>query len=490
MAPLVSADDICARNSNGSRRSSPGLSWKHPPPPHQDNGEKGPPELTLAPSIGGAAIAAMSFFNVSGGPWGSEDIFSASDPATGVAGIIFFAVCFCVPQILVTAELSCALPSNGGYSIWVREAFGDFWCFQETYWQWVSGVADAAVYPVLICDTVLQLLDRTHVGMVEKIAWRAMTAALLSLPTYVSISRVPSLLITLAVCTGAPVVAFVLYGLRFFDPAVMYARRTKGPIRYGKFLNVLFWNLEGWDCISTCTALCAEPRERTIPRGLFVAMVATTVQYVLVLVLAAGVSEESYPWESWNDGTLPSIGRTVGPWMSALLLGASVAGNAGQYLSEFMEDSYLLQGAAEVRIVPRFLGKTLPLSGVPWMANTAQLLIIIVLMSFDFSDILVFDNFFCATAMALEFLAYFKLRWHRPDLPRPFRTPTACLPLFIPALMVLVLVWVHCLSGDARCINLGALAVGVPYGLWVAATSRREHEEGHRSGLDHLVEDD
>ena len=43
-------------------------------------------------------------------------------------------------------------PVNGGYSIWVTEAFGGFWGLQESYWSWFSGVVDNAVYPVLIYD--------------------------------------------------------------------------------------------------------------------------------------------------------------------------------------------------------------------------------------------------------------------------------------------------------------------------------------------------
>ena len=48
---------------------------------------------------------------------------------------------------------SQAFPEDGGYSIWVTEAFGEFWGIQESYWSWTSGVIDTAVYPVLILST-------------------------------------------------------------------------------------------------------------------------------------------------------------------------------------------------------------------------------------------------------------------------------------------------------------------------------------------------
>ena len=58
---------------------------------------------------------------------------------------------------LVTAELSTAFPQNGGYTIWVQAAFGPFWAVQESYWSWVSGVVDNALYPILLYNTVDKL---------------------------------------------------------------------------------------------------------------------------------------------------------------------------------------------------------------------------------------------------------------------------------------------------------------------------------------------
>jgi len=55
-----------------------------------------------------------------------------------------------VRQAAVTAELSTAFPDNGGYSLWVKGAFGDFWGVQQSYWSWVAGVVDNALYPVLL----------------------------------------------------------------------------------------------------------------------------------------------------------------------------------------------------------------------------------------------------------------------------------------------------------------------------------------------------
>ena len=91
----------------------------------------------------------MVYFNVCGGPWGSEQIFSAGGPLIGILGIFIFSCFLAIPSIMMTTELSSMFPSNGGYSIWVKEAFGPFWGFQESWWSWGSGVVDSALYPVM-----------------------------------------------------------------------------------------------------------------------------------------------------------------------------------------------------------------------------------------------------------------------------------------------------------------------------------------------------
>ena len=67
---------------------------------------------------------SIIFFNVSGGPNGTEEIISSGGPLLGIGLLLLLGILFSVPQALMTAELSSAFPRNGGYSVWVTEAFG------------------------------------------------------------------------------------------------------------------------------------------------------------------------------------------------------------------------------------------------------------------------------------------------------------------------------------------------------------------------------
>src|SRR5712692_7779274 len=59
---------------------------------------------------------------------------------------------WCIPVSLVAAELTTAIPVEGGFYRWVRAAFGDFWGFQAGWWNWSASFLLAAAYAVLATD--------------------------------------------------------------------------------------------------------------------------------------------------------------------------------------------------------------------------------------------------------------------------------------------------------------------------------------------------
>lgn len=94
-------------------------------------------------------LVAIIFYEVSGGPFGSEESVSTGGPFLAILGFIILPLVWAVPEALVTAELGTTFPENSGYVAWVTAAFGPFWGFLEGFLSWVSGVTDNAVYPVL-----------------------------------------------------------------------------------------------------------------------------------------------------------------------------------------------------------------------------------------------------------------------------------------------------------------------------------------------------
>ena len=59
---------------------------------------------------------------------------------------------WCIPVSLVTAELTSAMPVQGGFYRWVRVAFGDLWGFLAGWWNWSASFLLGGVYAVLFSD--------------------------------------------------------------------------------------------------------------------------------------------------------------------------------------------------------------------------------------------------------------------------------------------------------------------------------------------------
>jgi len=81
--------------------------------------------------LGVVSVTFVVYFNVCGGPFGSEEIVSSAGPLPGIIGVFCFALFWGLPVAAMTSELSSAFPDDGGYSLWVGEAFGKFCAFRE-----------------------------------------------------------------------------------------------------------------------------------------------------------------------------------------------------------------------------------------------------------------------------------------------------------------------------------------------------------------------
>lgn len=60
------------------------------------------------------------------GPFGIEVCVGAAGPLYTLIALIGLPFVWAVPQALMTAELSTMIPENGGYILWVRDAYGPF----------------------------------------------------------------------------------------------------------------------------------------------------------------------------------------------------------------------------------------------------------------------------------------------------------------------------------------------------------------------------
>jgi len=110
--------------------------------------------VALAPprTLGFTSLVGITFFCVAGGAYGLEDAVGAAGPAWALLAILVVPWLWSLPMALMTAELTAAMPEDGGFVVWVERAFGRFWAFQEGWWSWLCSFADNALYPVMFAE--------------------------------------------------------------------------------------------------------------------------------------------------------------------------------------------------------------------------------------------------------------------------------------------------------------------------------------------------
>ncbi|MGB6684127.1 MAG: amino acid permease, partial [Candidatus Acidiferrum sp.] len=121
------------------------------PSPAISTAKKRVAKLTLWP------LVAATFFMVSGGTYGTEEIVHGAGYGHGILILLFLPVLWCLPTAFMIGELSSALPTEGGYYAWVRRGMGNFWGFQEAWLSLAASIFDMAIYPTLFVIYLKQM---------------------------------------------------------------------------------------------------------------------------------------------------------------------------------------------------------------------------------------------------------------------------------------------------------------------------------------------
>ena len=94
---------------------------------------------------------------VSGGTYGTEEIVHGAGYGLAVLILIITPLVWSLPTSFMIAELSSALPHEGGFYAWVRRGLGDFWGFQEAWLSLAASIFDMAIYPTLFVAYLARL---------------------------------------------------------------------------------------------------------------------------------------------------------------------------------------------------------------------------------------------------------------------------------------------------------------------------------------------
>ncbi len=398
------------------------------------------PAATVRRDLGLLPIAAVIFFNVSGGPYGIEDAVSSFGPGLALLLLIVTPLVWSLPVTLVMAELSSALPDEGGYVTWVRKAFGPFWAFQVGWWSWVDSFVDIAAYPVLFADYLAHWLP----GLTPLSRW-LVALAFIWILTALNIRGVRLVgwgAVALAVLGLLPFVALVIMGLgrlQFVPWQPLTAEGHTLGQSLGLGLAVVMWNYSGWDTPTTCLGETRDP-ERAFRRGLALSLPLITLAYVLSVAVGLAAAGR---WQEWGTGTFPRVGAAIGgPWLGGwVTLGAALS-TAGLFLSLLLTNSRLPFVLAQAKQMPAVVARVHPRYGTPWVAVVLSSVIYSVCAVFSFKELVVLNNWLYSLSLLVELAAFLALRRREPGLARPWRVPGgragAVLTVALPSALALL----------------------------------------------------
>jgi len=428
----------------------------------------------LKRELGLLPLAAIVFFNVSGGPYGIEDVVSSFGPGLALVLLAVTPLVWSLPVALAMAELAAAMPDEGGYVTWVRRAFGPFWAFQVGWWSWIDSFVDVAVYPALF----VEYLKFWYPAMTGLERWLLAVAFIVLLTglNVLGVRPTGRAAVALAVIALAPIAALVVVGLttlrRVPWQPFLGPEQSLGT-SLGLGLAVVMWNYSGWDTPATVLGEAKTP-EHGFRRALFVALPVIVVSYLLPvgILLASGATD----WTRWQTGALPALTReAIGPRLGDAVAAGAVLSAAGLFMSLLLTNSRLPYVLARDGLMPSSLAAVHPRFGTPWAAVVVSAALYAAFAAFSFKELIVLNVWLYSLSLLVELAAFVWLRLREPALARPWRLPggpaaagaVAAVPAALSLLAMATAGWLNTLAGV-----LAALTGPAAYAWWARACRR------------------
>ena len=356
---------------------------------------------------------------VAGGPYGLEDILGKAGYVRALLMLAIIPFLWSLPTALMVGELASAIPSEGGFYIWVRRALGPFWGFQEAWLSLAASVFDMALYPVIFVDYLGRVEPSWTAGHRGPL-WALAVVAACALWNLRGAKVVGEGSIALFIVLIAPFVILVAVALWKWHGhgAGSLLQPIAAPDIAGA-ISVTLWNYMGWDNASTVAQEVDDP-QRNYPRAMLgsAAMVAATYILPLLAVGLAGLDAAQFSTGAWTDAAR----LLAGPALAlAVVLGGMING-VGMFSPLMMSYTRLPFAMAEDSLAPRAFTLRNRF-GVPWVSVLFCACIWALAVNFTFERLISIDLVLYGSSLLLEFIALPVLRRREPSLPRPFRVP-------------------------------------------------------------------
>ncbi|MCX9009732.1 MAG: amino acid permease [Candidatus Methanoperedens sp.] len=325
------------------------------------------------------------------------------------------------------AELSSMFPKASAEYEYTRSAFGRRLAFIIGWLIIFSGIIGASTVALGFGGYFNSFISISPVisGMILIIA--------LSFLLFYGIKESAWFAVIATLIETAGLVLIIFIGLPYLGK-VDYFEMPYGMAGVFQASALVFFAYTGFESIVKLSEETKAP-ERTIPKGLLLAILISIILYILVAVSAVSVMG----WEKLGTSEAPFADlafTSLGSRASTLLSAIALFATANTVLLMLLGASRIMYGMADSATLPGVLARVHPSRRTPWVAILVSMLIsILFIFSGDITFVANVDNFTLFVTFFVINASVIFLRYIKPEMARPFRVPLAIggfpvLPLF------------------------------------------------------------
>lgn len=217
---------------------------------------------------------------------------AASIGASSISWWLLLAAVFLLPFALISAELGCSYPEQGGVYAWIRDAFGSRWGSRITWCYWIN----TAVWLPSVCMIFTGVLKQLFFPEASLAAQIAVAISVCLLTTAVSCMAldlgkwVPNIGAVAKFAFFLALIAGAWHYTRTHGMANPLNRETLS-LRWGEslqFIPAIVYGMLGFELVSAGSEEMRNPA-RDVPRAVLISGLLTVLLYTLgtVAILAA-----------------------------------------------------------------------------------------------------------------------------------------------------------------------------------------------------------
>jgi amino acid transporter len=365
-------------------------------------------------------LIAATFFMVSGGTYGTEDIVRGAGYGTAILILLVTPLLWSLPTAYMLGELASALPCEGGFYAWVRRGMGNFWGFQEAWLSLVASVFDMAIYPTLFVLYLTNLFPWFGVGHRGLFVGLGVVVlcALLNIAGVRVVSITSLWLFFLLSSPFAMVIVLALFHAGAFSTVAVSTSGARIDFMAG-FL-VAMWNYMGWDNATTIATQVDNP-QKTYPRALLGTVAIVAFSYIVPF---AAMWLTRLPSDAWETGSWATVaGMLGGPVLRIVMVFGAMLSAFGMFNALVMSYSRLPLAMALDGLLPRAFSKLDARTNAPSVSILFLATGWALCLGLGFERLITLDILIYGLSLLLEFATLVALRVREPGLPRPFRVP-------------------------------------------------------------------